>query len=218
VQLDLWEGAERDPLLLERRALLQGCRRVAGIDEVGRGPLAGPVVAAAVVLPLEARLPGVRDSKRLSAARREACLQDILACALDVGVGTVEAEEIDRINILQATLKAMVQAVEALAIVPDHLLIDGIHPVPVSLSQQTVPQGDRRCLSISAASIVAKVHRDRFMCDQNDLYPAYGFRRHKGYGTREHLEALRRYGPCPLHRRSFRGVLPEKSAPAGGVP
>ena len=185
----------------------RGFQWVAGIDEAGRGPLAGPVVAAAVVLPAGVGLRGVKDSKQLSAARREACCRDIMDCALGVGVAAVEAPEIDRINILQATFQAMVQAVSALPFQPDYLLIDGPYKLPLSIEQDGIPGGDQRVLSISAASIVAKVHRDRLMCELHCHYPAYGFDRNKGYGTAEHLEALSRHGPCPLHRRSFRRVV-----------
>lgn len=196
-----------DMRLIEKQIRLRGFQSVAGIDEVGRGPLAGPVVAAAVVLPAEIDLPDVRDSKQLSPAQREACSRDILSCALDVGIGLVESSEIDRINILQATLRAMALALENLKTPPDYLLIDGPYKLPLSLPQEGIPKGDQRCLSIAAASIVAKVHRDRLMCDYHKLYPAYGFDSHKGYGTARHLDALCRHGPCPIHRMSFRRVV-----------
>jgi ribonuclease HII len=196
-----------DSLFFEREAHRRGFQLVSGIDEVGRGPLAGPVVAAAVVLPRSAELPGVRDSKQLTAAQREACFHEIHASASAIGIGCVEPEEIDRINILQATFKAMIQAVNNLQHPPDFLLIDGPYKLPLPIGQQGIPRGDRRSLSISAASIVAKVHRDRLMCEYDVLYPAYGFARNKGYGTAQHLQALRCHGPCPLHRLSFRGVV-----------
>lgn len=185
----------------------RGFEFVAGIDEAGRGPLAGPVVAAAVVLPPHADLPGVRDSKQLSSSRREACLEAILACARCVGIGLVEAGEIDRINILQASLQAMVLAVKDLQHPPDYLLIDGPYALPLPVSQTGITRGDQQCLCIAAASVVAKVHRDRLMDDYHRIYPAYGFSRHKGYGTPEHLQALNRWGPCPIHRKSFRRVI-----------
>jgi ribonuclease HII len=191
---------------LERQIRLRGFHCVAGLDEVGRGPLAGPVVAAAVVLPPDIDLPLVRDSKQLSPAQREACRRTILSCALDVGIGLVEAPEIDRINILQASLRAMAQAIENLKNPPDYLLIDGPYKLPLPFAQEGIPKADARCLCVAAASIVAKVHRDRIMCDYHNLYPVYGFDKHKGYGTPQHLDALKRYGPSPLHRMSFRGV------------
>lgn len=193
-----------DMCFFEKQVRLRGFQCVAGIDEVGRGPLAGPVVAAAVVLPPDIDLPGVRDSKQLSPTQREACRRDILSCALDVGLGVVEASEIDRINILQATFRAMALAVENLSSPPDYLLIDGPYKLPLPQPQEGIPKGDQRCLCIAAASIVAKVYRDALMCDYHRLYPVYGFDRHKGYGTAQHLEALSRHGPCPLHRMSFR--------------
>jgi len=195
-----------DLLFFERQARHRGFQLVAGIDEVGRGPLAGPVVAAAVILPEDAVLPRVRDSKELDASRRESCCRQILECALDVATGCVEAAEIDRINILQATFRAMILAVQNLTLLPDFLLIDGPYSLPLNISHEGIPRGDARSLSIAAASIVAKVHRDRMMCDYHFEYPHYGFDRNKGYGTAEHIEALRVHGPCPLHRLSFRGV------------
>jgi len=184
----------------------QGFRVIAGLDEAGRGPLAGPVVAAAVVLPETGKLKGVDDSKKLSADRREKLFLLLLEKAAAVGIGSVEAQEIDRLNILQASLKAMKLAVENLPLRPDFLLIDGIHSLRLPLTQQAIPQGDRRCLSIAAASIVAKVTRDRLMTAYHDQYPQYNFAQHKGYGTKEHLRAIRKYGCCPLHRQSFRAI------------
>jgi len=195
-----------DMCFLERQVRLRGFQSVAGIDEAGRGPLAGPVVAAAVVLPPDIELPGVRDSKQLKPAQREACCRTILSRALDVGIGLVEAPEIDRTNILQASLLAMVMAIEKLQNPPDYLLIDGPYKLPLPFAQEGIRKGDQRCLCIAAASIVAKVHRDSIMCYYHELYPAYGFDRHKGYGTAQHLEALSRHGPCPLHRMNFRQV------------
>lgn len=196
-----------DMLFFEKRAGRRGFRSVAGIDEAGRGPLAGPVVAAAVILPPGVVLPEVNDSKKLTSAQRESCYEAILACACGVGVGQADASDIDRMNILQATFAAMVQAVEQLETIPDHLLIDGPYRLPLAISQEGIPGGDGRSLSVAAASIVAKVRRDRIMRDYDVLYPSYGFKSHKGYGTARHLEALRVHGPCPIHRRSFRGVL-----------
>ena len=191
----------------EREAHRRGYQLVSGIDEVGRGPLAGPVVAAAVVLPQNVQLQGIKDSKDLTATQREVSCQDILSCASAVGIGCVEPADIDRINILQATFQAMIQAIENLQHPPDFLLIDGPYTLPLTIPQKGIPRGDQRSLSIAAASIVAKVYRDRLMCEYHTLYPAYGFAQNKGYGTAKHLEALRRHGPCPLHRLSFRGVI-----------
>lgn len=190
----------------EAEVRTRGFRVIAGLDEAGRGPLAGPVVAAAVVLPPKGKWTGVDDSKKLSPAQREKIFPLLLEKALGVGVGIVEAQEIDRLNILQASLKAMQLAVEKLPLPPDFLLIDGIHALRVPLPQQTIPKGDQRCLSIAAASIVAKVTRDRLMTAYHDQYPQYNFARHKGYGTKEHLQAIGKYGCCPLHRRSFRTI------------
>jgi len=190
----------------EAEVRIRGFRVVAGLDEAGRGPLAGPVVAAAVVLPPKGKWTGVDDSKKLSPAQRENIFPLLLEKALGVGVGIVEAQEIDRLNILQASLKAMQLAVEKLPLPPDFLLIDGIHALRLPLPQQTIPKGDQRCLSIAAASIVAKVTRDRLMTAYHDQYPQYNFARHKGYGTKEHLQAIRKYGCCPLHRQSFRTI------------
>lgn len=184
---------------------LRGVRSVAGIDEAGRGPLAGPVVAAAVIL--GERVPeGIDDSKKLSPARRERLHDEIRATALTVGVGIVDAGEIDRLNILQATLLAMRRAVDSLSIPADHLLVDGNHPIPGFSSQTTVVGGDARFLPIAAASIIAKVTRDRIMDELHRLYPAYGFDRHRGYGTRHHLDAIARHGVSPVHRTTFAGV------------
>jgi len=184
----------------------RGFRVVAGLDEAGRGPLAGPVVAAAVVLPETGKFKGVDDSKKLSAGRREELFSLLLEKARAVGVGIVEAQEIDRLNILRASLKAMELAAENLPLKPDFLLIDGIHSVSLPLPQEAIPKGDQRCLSIAAASIVAKVTRDRLMMAYHEQYPQYNFAQHKGYGTKEHLQAIRQYGCCPLHRQSFKAI------------
>lgn len=187
----------------ERELHLSGFARVAGIDEVGRGSLAGPVVAAAVILPERHRIRGIRDSKVVPRARREALYEQILDRADGVGVGCVEVDVIDRINILQATKLAMREALGRLAAPPDHLLIDALRLREVDLPQRPIIDGDAISASIAAASIVAKVTRDR-ICDEIDRrYPAYGFARHKGYGTRRHVDALLTEGPCAWHRRSF---------------
>lgn len=190
----------------ERELHLSGFRCVAGIDEVGRGCLAGPVVAAAVVLPERHRIKGIRDSKMLPRARREALYELILDRAVGVGVGCVEVDVIDRINILQATKLAMRQALERLPEQPDHLLIDALSLREIALPQRPLIGGDAISASIAAASIVAKVTRDR-ICEEFDRrYPAYGFARNKGYGTRRHVDALNTDGPCAWHRRSFAPV------------
>lgn len=206
-------GLPRGRLAFEREAYAAGRLRVAGVDEAGRGPLAGPVVAAAVVLPPMTRLPGVTDSKQLDAATRERLLVRVEGRALAVGVGVVGPEEIDCVNILQASLRAMRLALAALCcprsgapLEPDFVLVDGLVPVPGGFAQRTIAQGDARSLSIGAASIVAKVTRDRLMEALDREHPGYGFARHKGYPTPEHLEAIRRHGVLPVHRRTFRGV------------
>jgi len=201
-------------LTKEQELWQQGIKVVAGVDEVGMGPLAGPVVAAAVVFPAVAtndEFPpsfprGVRDSKTLTIRARERLEQEIRHAALGVGVGVVEVEEIDRMNIYQAGLKAMRLALEQLPVTPAHVLIDGRSLPDLPCPQTTVIKGDRDVYSIAAASIVAKVYRDRLMIAFDKLYPGYGFARHKGYGTAAHRIALRQFGPCPIHRRSFRLV------------
>jgi ribonuclease HII len=213
------ENPAVDMLVFERRVHQQGFQRVAGIDEAGRGPLAGPVVAAAVILPPSLKLPGVRDSKMLSAAQRECCLEAILATALDIGIGCVDVAEIDRINILKASFRAMLLAIKNLQVLPDFLLVDGPYTLPVMIPQQGIVHGDQLSLSIAAASIVAKVHRDRLMQDYHRLYPIYGFDRHKGYATQEHIESLRKYGACPIHRMTFKGVTPmDQECIESGIP
>jgi ribonuclease HII len=197
----------RDPDdAFECEAWTRGFRRVAGVDEAGRGPLAGPVVAAAVVLPRRCRLDGLRDSKLLSERQREHLYAQLLTAAVDIGVGVVDAGVIDELNILEATRLAMIQAVRHLAPCPDYLLLDAVVLPGIAAEQRAVIKGDRLCRSIAAASIVAKVLRDRLMSRAHVRYPQYGFLAHKGYGTAEHLRQLQRYGPCDLHRRSFAPV------------
>ena len=196
---------------------------VAGVDEAGRGCLAGPVVAAAVVLPEVFDLPGLTDSKKLSPARRERLAPAIKAQAETWAVGLAWPAEIDRINILQATLAAMSRAVRALRIVPDRLRIDGNKTIPAARFfflpsppvQEAIVGGDLTMPAISAASILAKTYRDRLMGIFDKRHPGYGFAAHKGYGVAVHLEALRRLGPCPIHRMTFRGVLPEAGRQLG---
>ena len=179
---------------------------IAGVDEAGRGPLAGPVVAAAVILPDRCKLPHLNDSKQLSAAQRETLYPLIHRLALAIGVGIVEAAEIDRINIRQASFAAMRQALGRLSLTPVHVLVDG-YPIPEGPASQTgIIGGDGQSAHIAAASIIAKVTRDALMLELDRRFPAYGFSRHKGYGTPDHLAALERLGPCPIHRRSFAPV------------
>ncbi len=179
---------------------------VAGVDEAGRGPLAGPVLAAAVVLAPERPIDGLADSKKLSPARREALAQVIREQAVSWAIGRAEVEEIDRINVLQAAMLAMKRAVEALDPSPGRVLVDGNRLPSLAMPAEAIVGGDARVAAISAASILAKVTRDREMVALDARYPGYGFARHKGYGTREHLDALRRLGPSPVHRRSFAPV------------
>ncbi|MGG3806902.1 ribonuclease HII [Geobacillus thermodenitrificans] len=196
-----WEELMR----YERELYAAGIERIAGIDEAGRGPLAGPVVAAAVILPKDAYLPGLDDSKRLTPAKREALFAQIEECAVAIGVGIVSAAEIDEWNIYEATKQAMAKAVAALSPSPEHLLVDAM-TVPCVLPQQRLIKGDANSASIAAASIIAKVTRDRWMHELDRRYPQYGFARHMGYGTPEHLAAIRRYGVTDEHRRSFAPV------------
>ncbi|WAA13618.1 ribonuclease HII [Fervidibacillus halotolerans] len=189
-------------LVFEKQVKFQGFRYIAGIDEVGRGPLAGPVVAAAVILPDDFRLQSINDSKQLSPKKREQLYEQILRQAISVGIGMVDHEEIDRINIYQATKKAMNMAIKQLSPLPDYLLIDGMN-IDCPISQTSIVKGDARSLSIASASIVAKVRRDRMMIQYGKTYPEYGFERNMGYGTKEHLEAINRFGPSPIHRKTF---------------
>ncbi len=180
-----------------------GVQRVAGIDEAGRGPLAGPVVAAAVIFPVGCFMEGVDDSKKLTHRRREELFPRIQEHAVSVGIGIVDQQDIDKMNILQATFKAMHIAIASLAARPEHLLVDGNRFTGNEVPFTTIVDGDARCHAIAAASIIAKVTRDRIMVEQDTLYPEYGFARHKGYGTAQHRAAIAQYGLCPIHRRSF---------------
>ncbi len=235
---------------LEEEGFALGFKSVAGLDEVGRGPLAGPVMAAAVIFPRGFAHPEITDSKLLTPKKREALVPSIKESALAWGVGSAEPHEIDQINILQASLLAMARALQQMVLEPDYLLIDGIHTIPHSYlvplvtrdsqtskakrqspdsrsssnetmtnglpCQKTVKHGDKLCISIAAASILAKVTRDRLMADYDLRYPEYGFAGHKGYGCASHLRAIQQYGPSPIHRKSFRPVreslMPEGSA------
>jgi ribonuclease HII len=191
------------PYRFEAQAWRTGLTRVAGVDEAGRGPLAGPVVAAAVVIAPDRRIRGLADSKVLPAERREELYGLIQERAVAVGVGIVDHLTIDRINILEATRLAMGQALTALALVPELIITDFVPLRIVPCPQRNLIDGDARCASVAAASIVAKVTRDRLMCEIDTKFPAYGFARHKGYATAEHIAAIDRHGLCPLHRRSF---------------
>ncbi|MGN0293966.1 MAG: ribonuclease HII [Lachnospiraceae bacterium] len=186
------------------REMTQGCI-FAGIDEAGRGPLAGPVVAAAVIMPCDCTLLYVNDSKKLSAAKREELFDRIMDTAVSVGVGMSSPGRIDEINILQATYEAMREAVSQLEPYPDMLVNDAVVIPGISVPQKAVIKGDAKCYSIAAASIIAKVTRDRIMEQYDSLYPEYGFAGHKGYGSAAHIAALKMYGPCPIHRHSFIG-------------
>lgn len=176
---------------------------IAGIDEAGRGPLAGPVAAGAVILPENCRILYLNDSKKLSASKRDELFDEIKEKAVAYGVGIVSPERIDEINILQATLEAMEEAVKAMDIEPDMLLIDALTIPALPYKQTGIVKGDAKSVSIAAASIIAKVTRDRIMMDIDKIYPEYGFASHKGYGSKAHIEALKKYGPCPVHRKTF---------------
>ena len=193
-------------LRYEREAYQRGAKLVAGVDEAGRGCLAGPVVAAAVILPHDWRLEGVNDSKQLTAAQRERLFPLIQAQAVSVGVGVISADIIDNINILHATYRAMEEAIARLSPPPDYLLLDAVTLHNLPLPQKHIIRGDSLSISIAAASIIAKVTRDRLMEEFDAQFPQYGFARHKAYGTKQHRAAIAQFGPCPIHRLSFRGV------------
>ena len=188
---------------LENELRGKGFHLVAGVDEAGRGPLAGPVVAAAVIFPSEYKNAEIDNSKKLSEKKREKLLCDIERAALSIGIGIVDADMIDKINILKATLLAMQTAVENLSPRPDFLLIDGRDRLRIPIPQKAIIRGDSLCFSVAAASIVAKVTRDRIMNEYHITYPDYGFTRHKGYGTSQHLQKILKHGPSPIHRRSY---------------
>jgi ribonuclease HII len=190
----------------ERQYWQEGIRYIAGIDEAGRGPLAGPVVAAAVILPIIFNAEGLNDSKQLTQGEREELRERILSEALSVGVGIVDVDYIDRYNILQATYEAMRQAVKQCNPVPELLLLDAVKVPGLSIPQVPIIKGDTLSHSIAAASIIAKTTRDQIMADYAEEYPEYGFEEHKGYSAPVHYQALDRYGPCPIHRRSFKPI------------
>jgi ribonuclease HII len=192
----------------EQQAIAEGYRYIAGVDEVGRGCLAGCVVAAAVILDLSKPIPvGLNDSKKLSAKRREILDIQVKENAVSYAIAQVEADEVDRINILEATKKAMRSAIEKLLPNADFLLIDAVKLKDVNLPQKSIIHGDALSASIAAASIIAKTYRDNLMQEMDKIYPEYGFARHVGYGTKAHFEALRKFGHCEIHRKSFRGVV-----------
>src|SRR4030042_198583 len=191
----------------ENRLKLEGYSLIAGIDEAGRGSLSGPVVAAAVILPCRLFIPYIKDSKKLSSQKRTELYYSILSKAKDVGIGIIEAKIIDRINIAQASFLAMKKAILDLKEVPDYLLVDGFKIPHLNIFQIPLIKGEDRSISIAAASIVAKVYRDNIMIQYDQKYPQYLFKKNKGYGTKEHLEALLKYGPSEIHRKSYKGVM-----------
>lgn len=199
----------------EHQLYALGYSLIAGTDEVGRGPLAGPVLIAAVILPLDCYLPGLNDSKKLTAAQREKLYQQIKAAALAVSSCIVSVETIDAINIYQATVKGMYGAVSGLSPAPQAVLADAVPLPELTVPYKAITGGDQVSASIAAASIIAKVERDQLMNELDGQYPLYGFGRHKGYGTQEHLDALKKYGPCPQHRRSFAPVREAEAAHSG---
>ena len=203
-----------DPWSFEKKSIKKGFSRVAGIDEAGRGPLAGPVVSAAVILPSSFPISDVKDSKKLTPKKRSYLYEKIYEHAVSIGIGIVDSTEIDRINILKASLMSMAMSVDNLNPQPDYLLIDGKFKIPSVLPQEPIVRGDSLSISIAAASIVAKVTRDRLMERYHIDYPEFGFARHKGYPTKAHKEAINKFGCCPIHRRSFKGVRPLSNSQA----
>ena len=195
MELDLWG--------IERAHYAQGCKVICGVDEAGRGPLAGPVCAAAVILPPDLEIPGLNDSKKLSEKKREALYDTIRAQALSYGIAFATVEEIEEYNILGATFLAMNRAIAQLTPQPGLALIDGNRSTGITVPSRCVVGGDGKCADIAAASVLAKVTRDRYMRDMAQTYPQYGFEKHKGYGTAAHYAAIREYGACPIHRPSF---------------
>ena len=193
----------QEMLVFEKELWSAGKDYVAGVDEVGRGPLAGPVVTAAVILPKDFSLPGVDDSKKLSQRRREELFEQIKEAAVCWAVGRREPDRIDEINILEATREAMLDAIKSLPLKPDHVLIDAVRLSGLDMPQTSIIKGDARSVSIAAASILAKVTRDREMVEMSKIYPGYAFESNKGYGTAAHYEGLKAQGPCPIHRKTF---------------
>lgn len=204
LQKEAEEQKRLEEMLSYERQYGETCDFICGVDEAGRGPLAGPVVAAAVILPKGLVIPYANDSKKLTERRRELLYPEIMEKALAVGVGVVSPERIDEINILQATFEAMRQAVGTLTVRPDFVIVDGDKRIPdLEIPQLSLIKGDARSMSVACASIIAKVTRDHMMVEYDTLYPAYGFASHKGYGSAAHIQVIREIGPCPIHRRSF---------------
>lgn len=205
VEISSEEIARLDAMsVFEKRLKAEGFSRIAGVDEAGRGPLAGPVLAAACILPEGALFEGLNDSKQVLPEKREILFGQITTCPdIRFGIGKASVAEIDRYNILRATFLAMKRAVASLPLQPDYLLIDGNQLPSLGVPSEALIEGDGKSISIAAASILAKVTRDRMMCEWDAKWPQYGFKQHKGYATDQHLEALRQFGPCPLHRKSF---------------
>ncbi|MFH1563011.1 MAG: ribonuclease HII [Nitrospirota bacterium] len=190
----------------EEEVFSSGYELIGGIDEVGRGPLAGPVVAAVAILPRDAKIPGINDSKKLSPLQRERLCKTISKTIIDWGIGIVDEQIIDEINILQATYLAMKKAIKSLKSKPHFLLVDGLKIPHLDIPQKPIIKGDQLSISIAAASILAKVIRDRMMIEYDNEFPHYGFAKHKGYGTDLHIEAIKKYGVCKIHRRSFEPI------------
>ena len=193
----------------------EGYKHICGVDEVGRGPLAGPVVCAAVILPADCAIEGIDDSKKLSEKRREEISEQIINEAISYSIQFIFEEEIDKLNILNATKKGMVKAVNSLSVMPDIVLIDGNQKIDIETPQKTVIHGDSLVYSIGAASIIAKVARDRFMKEQDAIYPQFAFKENKGYGTKAHMDALRQFGPCKIHRKTFLKFLGDRNEQLG---
>ncbi len=202
-RLEMLKAKLEEMQTFEKRLREAGKKYIAGVDEVGRGPLAGPVVTAAVILPEDFDVLGVDDSKKLSPKKREELYDLIMEKAVAVSIGRREPEDIDRINILEATKEAMTDAIKGLKVKPDHVLIDAVTLRNLGLPQTAIIKGDAKSVSIAAASIIAKVTRDREMVEMDSVYPGYGFASNKGYGTKAHYDGLREQGPCPIHRKTF---------------
>jgi ribonuclease HII len=199
----------------ERQFWAKGCEFVAGVDEAGRGPLAGPVSVAAVILPHDLYLPKINDSKKLSAKVRDELYDEIMDRALAIKTALVDAKTIDRVNIYQATINGMYESIFGLAQEPQAVLIDAVKLDNLPMVSESIIKGDAKSASIAAASIIAKVNRDRLMDEYDKQYPEYGFAQHKGYGTAQHIEALKKYGPCPIHRLSFEPIRSMVDRPTG---
>jgi ribonuclease HII len=211
----LWPDPEPDTYFLERSLKQKGYQWVAGLDEVGRGPLAGPVVAACVILNENCNYRAFIDSKTIDAKSRSQLCRELRGSGAKIGVGIISESDIDRLNILQASLLAMNKAIEALSVEPDFLLVDGNQKIPTTIPQQTLVKGESKSASIAAASIIAKVARDELMEQYHLQFPEYNFKQNKGYGTLEHRSAIRIYGPCAIHRQTFRCVKEFISKPKG---